>query len=110
LALALRVATTLGAPRALLSATPAVLNLLARQIGSFGPGDGIGARLLDLRADQTDLRKVLTPREREVSVARWIGLTLDAVSGLDGVPTGTPWYSVRTFTETVHGKDPARLA
>jgi hypothetical protein len=90
LALALRGATTLGAPRALLSA---------------------GARLLDLRADQTDLRKVLTPREREVSVARRFGLTLDAVSALDGVPTtGTPWCSVRTFTETVHGKDPARLA
>ena len=64
--LALCDAAASGAVRPLLTAAPAVVDLLARQIGSFGPGDAPGSRLLELRRRRTAAAQQLTGRERDV--------------------------------------------
>ena len=63
---ALAVAEASGALRPLLAGGPAVRDLLARQIGSFGPGDAAAARVLKIGGAADRSAAVFTGRERDV--------------------------------------------
>jgi LuxR family maltose regulon positive regulatory protein len=52
--------------RPLLAGGPAVRDLLARQIGSFGSGDAAAARVLQVRGAADRFGGVFTGRERDV--------------------------------------------
>jgi LuxR family maltose regulon positive regulatory protein len=63
---ALGAAAASGALRPLLAGGPAVVDLLALQLGSFGVGDAVAARVLEFRGAQRADDVALTDREREV--------------------------------------------
>ena len=89
-----------GALRPLLAAGPAVVDLLARQIGSFGAGDTVAARVLELRRAPPRTGVVFTKRERDVLALLSTPRSLTEIAAeLDIAPS-----TVKTHTRAIYTK------
>jgi LuxR family maltose regulon positive regulatory protein len=98
---ALNAAAAMAAPRPLLDATPAVLDLLARQIGSFGPGDAVGAPVLDLHGERRRAGgAALTARERQILGLLATPASLDDIAADLAVAPST----VKTHVRAIYTK------
>ncbi len=97
---ALTVAEASGALRPLLAGGPAVRDLLARQIGSFGSGDAAAARVLKIggAADRSDA--VFTGRERDVLGLLASPRSLGEIAAELGVAPST----VKTHVRAIYSK------
>ena len=97
---ALHAAATSGALRPLLTGGPAVVDLLARQLGSFGAGDGAAARVLEHSRHAGPDDVALTHRERDVLGLLATSRSLrDIATELDVAPS-----TVKTHLRAVYGK------
>ncbi len=91
-----------GALRPLLAGGPAVTGLLARQIGSFGAGDAVAARVLAVcdRADGADRGSSFTERERDVLGLLSSPHSLQEIATVLGVAPST----VKTHVRAIYTK------
>jgi LuxR family maltose regulon positive regulatory protein len=97
---ALRAAARSGALRPLLAAAPAVVELIARQLGSFGAGDGVAARVLEHRGATRADEPALTDREQEVlGLLATSGSLSDLAERLDVAPS-----TVKTHLRAIYLK------
>lgn len=97
---ALRAGATGGALRPLLAGGPAVLDLLAHQLGSFGAGDAAAARVLEFRAGGRGEEPPLTDRERDVLTLLGTPRSLEEIADRLGVAPST----VKTHLRAVYAK------
>jgi LuxR family maltose regulon positive regulatory protein len=97
---ALHAAATSRALRPLLAGGSAVVDLLARQLGSFGAGDVAAERVLEHRGFPRPDDVALTDRERDVLALLATSLSLrDIAARLDVAPS-----TVKTHLRAVYGK------
>jgi LuxR family maltose regulon positive regulatory protein len=97
---ALHAAATSRALRPLLAGGSAVVDLLARQLGSFGAGDVAAERVLEHRGFPRHDDVALTDRERDVLALLATSLSLrDIAARLDVAPS-----TVKTHLRAVYGK------
>ena len=90
-----------GALRPLLAADPAVVDLLARQIGSFGAGETVAARVLELRRAPPRTGVVaFTERERDVLALLSTPQSLTEIAAELGIAPST----VKTHTRAIYTK------
>jgi LuxR family transcriptional regulator, maltose regulon positive regulatory protein len=89
-----------GALRPLLAGGPAIVGLLALQLGSFGVGDAVAARVLEFRGAPHPDDVALTDREREVLGLLATPLSLpDIAVELDIAPS-----TVKTHVRAIYTK------
>ena len=99
---ALQAAATSGAVRPLVAGGPAVLDLLARQLGSFGAGDAVAERVLSHRGftGPDDVALTGPERERDVLALLETSRSLREIAAqLDVAPS-----TVKTHLRAVYGK------
>lgn len=97
---ALHAAATGGALRPLLTGGPAVVDLFARQVGSFGAGDVAAERMLEYRGLSRPDDVALTDRERDVLVSLATSRSLHDIAAQLGVAPST----VKTHLRAVYVK------
>jgi LuxR family transcriptional regulator, maltose regulon positive regulatory protein len=97
---ALPAAAASGALRPVLAGGPAVVDLLALQLGSFGTGDAVAARVLEFRGAPRPDDVALTDRERDVLGLLATPLSLpDIAVELDIAPS-----TVKTHVRAIYTK------
>ena len=97
---ALEIAAESGALRPLLVAGPAVVDLLARQLGSFGVGDVAAERMLEHRGPTHPGDVPLTDRERDVLTLLATSSSLRDIAAQLDIAQST----VKTHLRGVYGK------